>query len=288
MSEQVSDDAAAPRVCDFYLQPRGCIKGDSCDFLHPTAPNGSVTSRLCDFFASSRGCNKGQECDFLHVEGKSKVQPAMGGFGGFGGFGGMPMGQGMGQSVCKFFSMPQGCKKGAGCEFLHPAQPMGMGMGMGMGAPMGYGAPPMMGAPPAGGKKQCTFFFTARGCVKGESCDFSHTAGGEQQQQMFGAPVPQMYGMGMPGMPGMPQRMPGRSAKKPQKCDFFGTERGCIKGETCDFIHTKEKVCDFFLTERGCRKGKFCDFQHPEGEGGAVEDAGETSSRPKAKRYAPY
>jgi hypothetical protein len=272
MSEVSEAAAAAPRVCDFYLQPRGCIKGDSCDFLHPTAPNGSVTSKLCDFFASSRGCNKGQECDFLHVEGKSKAQSTMG-------FGG---GMAMGQSVCKFFQMAQGCKKGAGCEFLHPAQPM---MGMGMGG-MGYGAPPMMGAPggPGGGKKQCTFFFTARGCVKGESCDFSHTA--EQPQQMFGAPAPQMYGgMGM----GMPHQMPGQPVKKPQKCDFFGTERGCIKGEMCDFIHTKEKVCDFFLAERGCRKGKFCDFQHPEGGAAeGAEGAGETSSRPKAKRYAPY
>lgn len=206
------------------------------------------------------------------------------------------MGMGMmgmpgGQSICKFFQMPQGCKKGAGCEFLHPSPAMGMGMGgMGMpGAPMGYGAP-MMGAA-AGGKKQCTFFFTARGCVKGESCDFSHTAGGDQQQQMFSSPAPQMYGMGMPGMQQQP--MPGQQGmqmmKKPQKCDFFSTERGCIKGEMCDFIHQKEKACDFFLSERGCRKGKFCDFQHPEGgaEAGG-EGAGETSSRPKAKRYAPY
>lgn len=73
--------------------------------------------------------------------------------------------------------------------------------------------------------------------------------------------------------------------KRDQKCEFFSTERGCIKGDMCDFIHVKDKVCDFFASERGCRKGKHCDFQHPEGAGGAAEGA---ESRPRAKRYAPY
>jgi hypothetical protein len=35
------------RVCEFFHTPRGCIKGNNCDFLH--AP-------LCTYFRSPRGC----------------------------------------------------------------------------------------------------------------------------------------------------------------------------------------------------------------------------------------
>ncbi len=55
--------------------------------------------------------------------------------------------------------------------------------------------------------------------------------------------------------------------KRPKICDFYATERGCVKGDACEFIHVKEKVCDFYLSERGCKKGELCDFKHPkEGE----------------------
>lgn len=280
MSAMIGNEVAvvsnnSGRTCEFYVTQRGCIKGDTCDFAHPTAPNGTVTNRVCEFFTLARGCTKGAECDFIHPEGlRPRAAQAQ-------------------QSVCKFFNSANGCKKGASCEFSHP---MGGGMGMGM----GMGMPPMPGmGRPAPGAKQCDYFFTARGCVKGDSCDFSH---GPQTQQppMFGG-MP-MYGQqgGYPGGPGViPGGRPGFGGiqKKQQKCDFFGTERGCIKGDMCDFIHVKEKVCDFFLTERGCRKGKLCDFQHPEGgaagtEGGEsvgmANGAEERAKARAAKRYAPY
>jgi len=275
------------KTCEFYVTARGCIKGDSCDFLHPAAPNGTVTSKVCEFFNLPRGCAKGAECDFLHPVGlRRQPNPSMG-MGGMG-MGGMGMAP-AGQQICKFFNSPQGCKKGPQCEFYHP--PMAGGMPGGMQGGMQGGMPGGAGGRP--GAKQCDYFFSPRGCIKGDQCDFSHG-----NQGMFGAPMGygQMGGgMGMPGMMGG-GRGPGFGVqKKAQKCDFFTSERGCIKGDLCDFIHVKEKVCDFFLSEKGCRKGKFCDFSHPEKDGedanagtGATGTAEERAKARAAKRYAPY
>jgi len=211
--------------------------------------------------------------------------------------GGMGAGAPAGQKVCNFFNSPRGCIKGAECDFYHPAQGAGQ-----MQQQPGMDAGGMVGGSGRGQGKPCDYFFSARGCVKGNECDFSHVnpamAGGFGTPQMYGGQ--QMQGM-MPGMmggrPGMD--MMGRPGgfgagpveKKPQKCDFFNTERGCIKGEMCDFIHTKDKACDFFLSERGCRKGKFCDFQHPDDGTGVATDAGEAGAdrtKARGKRYAPY
>jgi len=292
------------RHCDFYITPRGCIKGDSCDFMHPVAPNGTVTTRTCDFFKSPRGCAKNKDCDFLHIDGlrPSAVQPGgmgMMGMGGGMGGGGGGMVAPAGQKICSFFNSPRGCIKGAECDFYHPPagqqqqqQQQGMPMDGGMMGGQGSGR---------GQGKPCDYFFSARGCVKGNECDFSHV---NPAMQAGGFGAPQMYGQQMQGMmPMMGQQRPGMDMmgrptfgagaveKKPQKCDFFSSERGCIKGELCDFIHTKEKVCDFYLSDRGCRKGKFCDFQHPDDGTGAATDAGEAGAdrtKARAKRYAPY
>lgn len=65
-------------------------------------------------------------------------------------------------------------------------------------------------------------------------------------------------------------------------CDYFVTERGCVKGDRCDFLHTTakkpqselaadaggKKLCDFFLTDRGCVKEDRCDFLHPKAPNG--------------------
>merc|ERR1719219_3187157 len=141
-------------------------------------------------------------------------------------------------------------------------------------------------------KKVCNFFLTPRGCVKGNQCDFAHIA------PPVSDPFSSMYGMGnFPNVmgnrsmfPGMvnPMMGAGRGSgvqfgigrggvlvpKRPKSCEFFNTERGCVKGERCDFIHMKDKVCDFYFTDRGCRKGKFCDFKHPEKDTGDTSDDG--------------
>jgi len=165
-------------------------------------------------------------------------------------------------------------------------------------------------------KKACDFFLTPRGCSKGNACDFAHV--GPQVPDPFAMYGMQgMHGMhGMQGMMGGGGRggMPGGMfsgmaaahmmggggrggrgggaglqfgigrggmlvPKRPKACEFFNTERGCVKGERCDFIHQKEKICDFYLTDRGCRKGKFCDFKHPEKDGKDGGTPGEDGPR---------
>jgi len=277
-------DAAAvvkkDRVCDFYLTPRGCVKGDACDFQHPNAPGGAVTNKVCQFFQTPRGCIKGAACDFLHPEG---MTARAGG-----------VGQGAAkQAVCNFFNSPRGCIKGDKCDFLHPGAQAGMGMmgqmgamggmgayggyGMGMGMGMeGFGAP-MMGVTggQSGNGKPCQYFSTPRGCIKGNACDFSHTGG-----------APQMGGFGRGMSPMGPVNKMGQLMKD-KVCDFFNTEKGCIKADACEFIHQKQKPCEFFASARGCKKGAFCDFQH-EGEGGATEGAGKVAKSSGSARFAPY
>eukprot|EP00456_Euglypha_rotunda_P013519 TRINITY_DN1407_c0_g1_i1.p1 TRINITY_DN1407_c0_g1~~TRINITY_DN1407_c0_g1_i1.p1 ORF type:complete len:206 (+),score=6.49 TRINITY_DN1407_c0_g1_i1:112-729(+) len=48
-----------PKLCEFINTERGCVKGESCDFIHQK-------NRVCDFHLTARGCRKGALCDFQH------------------------------------------------------------------------------------------------------------------------------------------------------------------------------------------------------------------------------
>lgn len=216
--------------------------------------------RACGFFGTPRGCIKGDKCDFEHVAGAGGASFQGGiAYGAFGNSGAPP--------------------------------------------------PPAMSAMD-GGRRPCTFFQTPRGCIKGNGCDFAHIAPQQVQMQMPPPmpmaspydlpPAPGMYDpyaapshyapspyapppaprMNVPfgggpmsayGAPAMPQFVP-QVVKKPKVCQFHKTERGCIKGAQCDFIHRSDKPCTFFSTPRGCIKGDLCDFSHdgaaPAPEGG--------------------
>jgi len=255
------------KTCAFYLSPRGCIKGDTCDFSHPVAPDGSVTTRVCDFFKSSKGCNKGAECNFLHPEGH--VNNGSGGSGGVG----------SGARPCQYFSTPRGCIKGDSCDFAHPNLST---------------------------TKPCNFFMSPRGCAKGRDCDFSHGPAAGMMPGFGGMPagMPNPFdafaaGMGFPGMgqgfPGMggqagvrgaPGVPPHLAHKRPLMCQYHNTERGCVKGMSCDFVHQREKVCDFFASERGCKKGKYCEFQHPAQDDGVT--GGKSTKETTNHRFSPY
>jgi len=195
------------KICDFYLTPRGCMKGEKCDFQHPLSPAGTQTNRICDFYLTPRGCRKGDQCDFLHPQPKQPVK----------------------DKVCTYYMTPQGCIKGLNCDFLHPRPgmfgdiPGGMPGGQNAGIPaelaaLGvggggrggqFGAPvpfPFAFMPQAGrGQKKplrpkvCDFHGTARGCVKGDACEFIH--------------------------------------QKNKVCAFFLQPQGCRKGNLCDFLH---------------------------------------------------
>jgi len=102
-------------------------------------------------------------------------------------------------------------------------------------------------------------------------------------------------GMGRPGMGAQQTRMgpggPVNAAGKPMRpkvCEFFSTERGCVKGDVCEFVHQKQKPCEFFASARGCRKGDFCDFQHEGEPGGEAAGAGKVTKATPSGRYAPY
>jgi hypothetical protein len=269
------------RICQYYLQPRGCIKGEGCDFKHPLSPQGQTTNKVCEYYLKARGCNKGAECDFLHPdvqpEQKLLLQSQL-----------APKSR-----PCTFFSSPRGCIKGSSCDFAHPS---GFGMNQMNFSMGGYGMNPMQqmvgqmgmqqGVGSAGGPKICEFFQTQRGCNKGLACDFAH--------------VPPQQLLGMSGGAGMSPIGPvSRAGKlmKPKLCEYFGTPRGCIKAMSCEFIHQQQKPCEFALSGRGCKKGKFCDFLHVDANGtpfpgideGSLPGAGKASRPPaQSARYAPY
>jgi len=91
-----------------------------------------------------------------------------------------------------------------------------------------------------------------------------------------------------PGGPGSRPVRPFPLRKK--VCEFFSTERGCVKGALCDFIHQKNQVCSFWNSTKGCRKGEYCDFQHPPKTDGAAAATGPVTAPPAAKdaRFKPY
>jgi len=257
------------KMCSYYVTERGCIKGESCDFKHPKAPNGSETNRVCDFFLSQRGCSKAELCNFLHL--------------------GTPPEKTEGdQKLCNFYITPRGCIKGEKCDFMHPTAPNGTvttriceyyltprgcskdkkcdflhhggrpQFATPFGAPSGRtGSFPPTFAPrvpvapkPAvetqgsidGNTRVCEFYQSQRGCIKGTKCDFLHTEGSSvpsnpapsyptPYQNAYQNPY-QNYGGGYSGGSSVPS-----SSSSSKTCSFFNTERGCIKGDSCDFSH---------------------------------------------------
>jgi len=62
---------------------------------------------------------------------------------------------------------------------------------------------------------------------------------------------------------------PIQSSKSKEECKFFNTEKGCINGNKCKFIHkpilaqpcAHKNRCKFFNTPKGCTNVK-CHFEH--------------------------
>jgi len=219
--------------------------------------------------------------------------------------------------ICNFYMTPQGCVKGVSCDFLHPRPTTGMFGGLEAAIDPRFATGGALSGVSGGGPKKdkaCDFFNTPRGCVKGDSCDFTHARGASALQSPF-APNPYALALGFGGLSGFPGGLGnpalgalgfqglgvpplaggrGRGGLKPKKCDFFSTPKGCVKGDQCDFIHTKNRPCEFYSQTRGCRKGDLCDFQHVPKDGEAsTETSGETTGKTKTShtsgnRYQPY
>lgn len=224
--------------CDHFLSDKGCVKGASCDYAHPTAPNGTQTNVVCEYYASKRGCNKGDECNFLHPR---RVSPS-------------------GEDAlkyCDFYLTPSGCAESKKCKFLHPrampskANLRGVGMATGI---------QLTGRPLNRDNKFCHFFNSPSGCKNGDACKYEHSQAEVKPQRQFrstrGAAPHNPKTSGSRGLSIHP------FIKRPQTCQFFNSEKGCVKGELCNFVHRSEKACEFFNSERGCKKGDLCDFTH--------------------------
>ena len=218
-------------MCEFFLTPQGCVKGQTCDFAHPRAmPSGGNSLRTPGpFGASAVGAGRG----------------------------GMGRGAGPAMRVCEFYLTPAGCNRGNSCNFAHPtgraAQQALAAKEAAAAGRSGRGATAMMGGQQA---PICDYFFSRRGCSKGNACPFSHTA-----------PQPASYG----GYNQQHSAAADMAKKQPKVCAFYNTEKGCVKGRQCDFLHVEDKVCDFYLSERGCKKGQQCNFKHVKDDQTAAE-----------------
>ena len=164
---------------------------------------------------------------------------------------------GGGVTVCQFYLTPQGCNRGNLCPFLHPT---------GRAAQQALAAKEAGARIPAGRPvPSCDYFFSRRGCSKGDSCPFSHVR--EPQPHAPHAPFNAGWGAVHQGGPMYGGGGPSVVVKRPKVCSFHSTERGCVKGNACEYIHVKDKLCTFVLSEKGCKKGATCDHKHPkEGE----------------------
>jgi hypothetical protein len=219
--------------------------GASCDFNHPTAPDGTVTNHICSFFGSLRGCVKADKCPYLHpIRYNPQGEPCT--------------------RVCDFFLTAQGCVKSNSCDYLHPkAVPAIYNMG-GAGRGLDSLGIPHRGAVPraasasaaasasssssssAAAAKPCKFLSTAEGCRRGTACHFAHPGSAAPPQPAAaaaGARAPNVLrgGVGSRGASIVPS-----IHKLPRPCQYFGTKQGCKKG---------------YVTTRATRRG--ADRLHP-------------------------
>jgi hypothetical protein len=96
---------------------------------------------------------------------------------------------------CKFYSMPQGCRKGNSCHFRHDASQTASQV------PSGQRSGPLKdrnrGATvtrtpeiPRAPQGVCGFYYTQGSCRRGFDCKFSHTAGPEVTPRSQEYPIP--------------------------------------------------------------------------------------------------
>ena len=284
------------KVCDFYLT-RGCVKTDDCDYLHPKAPDGTITNKLsdrsltatptspacaslhplltavlltvlcllhsCEYYMHPRGCVKADECNFLHIPlqlmtSKFLEQHPLGGAAG-GAL--LQPGPHKIQKACEFW---QGglCKKGVACEYLHP------GFAAAFSAASAMASPAVLQAPPAVKGGVCVYFNSPQGCKKGLACDRLH-ATTFAPAASFPAAFPAAFHSSAPAYAAshaFSTRPPPPSSKthptRPVPCPYHAAG-GCKKGADCEYVHLRPEPCQFYTQTGTCRKGMLCEFVHP-------------------------
>lgn len=243
------DELKGGRLCQFFNQPKGCIKGDRCEFQHLVLKPGQaapivIKDKICEYFLKPRGCNKGKDCDFKHpdLEENEKWTLRM---------------QLAPKSIpCQFFGSARGCIKGDTCDFLHagvpasnPAGEMGRGFDLsGVGASHGAGVGSSLfseGLPP----RICKYFGSAEGCFVGMDCEFAHITQEMLALSNLGGSHSVSIGSSGGGSnvvmtPSGPMNRMG-VLLQPSKCEFFLSPSGCPKQAMCEFIHQKQKPCEY-------------------------------------------
>ena len=157
---------------------------------------------------------------------------------------------------CKFFNSTKGCSKDK-CTFLHDSNPNN---------------PQNLNIfdntiDSQKKKRECRFYKTERGCLKGTECPFPHGEPAQRDNNITGSKQTGELEDGQ-------SRKASETIQK--KCRFYNTQRGCIKGEKCSFEHIEEEQdkadekkdngnseeCRFFNSKRGCWKGARCPYRH--------------------------
>jgi len=140
------DNTNIQAFCKWYKSPRGCLKGDSCNFAHEQNfgqdkaykvvenMQGGIINRPCKWFLSARGCLKEDNCDFVHdgtIPSNSRSQDDIeynevsiqnervniDSTGQHDAEGGVKYRDS--KPLCRFYTMTSGCKKGNTCPFSH-------------------------------------------------------------------------------------------------------------------------------------------------------------------------
>lgn len=149
------------RVCTFYSSPRGCAKGERCDFVHAASTGGGA-----GLLPSPHAAPPASDPHAAAAYGAYGQQAAYGAYAGYD----------MSQYAAAGYGAPA-------AGYGAPAAAAGYGAYGAYGASGGgaeYGAAPPSAAPQGGGGSSgrvCSFFSTPRGCIKGDRCEFVHPAG---------------------------------------------------------------------------------------------------------------
>lgn len=214
------------------------------------------------------------------------------------------------QKPCQYFLQPRGCLKGEGCDYSH--SPSASSSSRSSRRDFDFAqfpaVAPFAAANLPNSAKPCSFYNSARGCVK-DDCEFAHTPNPmAAYMAQMGANLPpgqanpllmlmstllpamtSMMNGQMPPMAGTGGVPPSMIGKKPKLCDFFTSSGSCRKGDTCEYIHQKNKVCEYFTSSKGCKKGKLCDFIHDdEGRSERSSDRDRDRDPPKKNRVCQF
>jgi hypothetical protein len=153
--------------------------------------------------------------------------------------------------TCQFFSTQNGCKFGDNCSFTHYRSVGDAAKEEELEMTADDQPPP----PQAANPRVCVFFKKARGCAKGDQCDFSHVLKEDVKKKPAHAPTRTVVATAPAEMdtnseyaketldhPFMEHNSNSTNQKTPKACRFFAMSRGCRMKDKCPFLHDATKL----------------------------------------------